>query len=380
MKRALFLLLTLACLLLPGCAKWQMEEELLVIVLAVDETQDGNTRITVKVPSNSASGGSEQAASGGEQMGYLLLEATGNGFSDAVNMLYATTPRDLNFSQVREIVIGEKAAGRPDFPLLLQNLEALPRLRCAATVIICKGSGSAFAAAQKPYVGMRLSRYADNTLSNYANKGFTPLTSLCEGVRDLGNGFQDPLFIYGAVNDFQPAQSPREENALNALPGNLPRKSVDRVELFGAAATDGVSVSGFLTGYEMALLHLISGNAKSLNIHEAGDIPLAIFARAPATLQVDLSVRPAVLRVLLLCEVHHPPGYPPDAEAIREKITRDMEKTIAHLQALRCDGVGFGNIAVRQFGTIGAWEALGWRQVYAGARVEVLLSIQCRES
>ena len=65
---------------------------------------------------------------------------------------------------------------------------------------------------------------------------------------------------------------------------------------------------------------------------------------------------------------------------VREKITRDMEKTIAHLQALRCDGVGFGNIAVRQFDTIGAWEALGWRQVYAGARVEVLLSIQCRES
>ena len=31
MKRALFLLLTLACLLLPGCAKWQMEEELLLM-------------------------------------------------------------------------------------------------------------------------------------------------------------------------------------------------------------------------------------------------------------------------------------------------------------------------------------------------------------
>ncbi len=361
-----------------------MEEELLVIVLAVDETEEGSTRITVKVPSNSDSGGvgqgGESASAGGEQMGYLLIEATGNGFSDAETLLNATTPRCLNFSQVREVVIGEKAAKSPAFPMLLQNIEALPRMRCAATVIICQGEGHDFAAAQKPYVGMRLSRYADNTLSNYAAKGFTPLTSLCEGIRDLGYGFRDPLFVYGAVNDFSAFQTPNEENVLDALPGSLPRKSVNGIELFGAAATNGVSVAGYLTGYEMALLHLIGGTVKSLTIHEEGDFPVTLYARAPATLSVDVSRRPPLLGISLLCEARCPAGLQPPEDEIKEKIAADIRKVVSHLQALRSDGLGFGNIAVRQFATAAEWEALAWRDIYAEAEFQVSLAVQFREN
>jgi len=144
MKKIIFLWLLLLCLFLSGCMSRDLEEQLLVIVLGIDETEEGNVRITVKVPSNSDSGssppstGEGEAASGGEQMGYLLLEATGKEFSDAVNLLHATTPRTLNFSQTREVVIGEKAAQNTDFSSLLHDIYALPRMRAKAALIICK--------------------------------------------------------------------------------------------------------------------------------------------------------------------------------------------------------------------------------------------------
>lgn len=386
MKIKCLALLMLLCLLLSGCMSRDLEEQLLVIVLGIDETAEDFTRITVKVPSNSDSGSSPpstsegDAASGGEQMGYLLLEATGREFSDAVNLLHATTPRTLNFSQTREVVIGEKAAKSAGFMRLLHDIYALPRMRAQAALVICKDDANTFATEQKPYVGMRLSRYVETSLSNYAGKGFVPNITLGEGLRDLGYGFKDPLLIYAAVNDYKKSQSPDTQNVLDANAGTLPRKSVSPVEFFGAAATDGVSVSGVLTGYEMALIHLLQGDVQSLNIQTESRTPVPIFARLPATLEVDLSTSPATLHIFMACEAHYSAGLSLDAGALADILKTDIEKTVSHLQAMRCDGIGFGNLAVRQFSTAEKWAALSWRDIYCAARVHARVTVQLREN
>lgn len=365
-------------MLCSGCSSRDLEEQLLVIILGVDAQED-RVRISVKVPSNSGSGGAETASSGGEQTGYLLLEATGRDFTDAMNLLRATTPRTLNFSQTREVVVGEKAAKEKEFSTLLYSIYSLPRMRAQAALIICKDAAYDFTKEQKPYVGDRLSRYVETSLSSYAGKGFVPNTTLGEALRDLGYGFQDALLIFGAVNDFQHSASPNMENILDAQAGSLPRKSINAIELFGAAATDGVSVSGTLTGYEMALVHLIQGNAQSLDIQVEGQSSLPVFARTPATLSVDLDSSPARLRVQLLCEGRYFPGYMPDVPPLIETLEQDLTSLIEKLQRLRCDGLGFGNLAARKCTTIKEWEALSWRDVYAGAQVEVEVMMQLRE-
>ena len=380
MKKVAVLLLCLS-LCLSGCASRQLEEQLLVIALGLDKTEDGRIRLSVKVPSNSGSGdpgGGEDASSGGGQMGYLMLEATGRTFSDAMNLLHATTPRTLNFTQIREVVIGETAAGDKDFSTMLEALISLPRIRENAALVTCRGDASAFVEAQKPYVGIRLGRYIETTLLNYAGKGFVPNTFLGRAAQDLGCGFQDPLLIYGAVNDFSQT-APEEKNALDAQAGTLDRKSVNKVELFGAAATDGVSVSGVLTGYEMALLHLVQGNVQSLNIQLGEGLAIPIFAVCPATLGVELDETPVRLTVRLVCEAHFLPSDVPDPDVLRAVLERDVAAAIRHLQALRCDGLGFGNVAVRRFATVQQWETLSWRDRYAAADVDVQVTLHMRK-
>ena len=384
MKRMAVLLLCLS-LCLSGCASRQLEEQLLVISLGLDKMEDGHIRLSVKVPSNSGSsgggqsgGGEEGASSGGDQMGYLLLEATGRAFSDAMNVLHATTPRTLNFSQIREVVFGEAAAADKDFADMLEAVISLPRIRENAALVACKGDANTFIEAQKPYVGIRLSRYIETTLLNYAGKGFVPNTFLGRAVQDLRYGFQDPLLIYGAINTF--ANAPAEEkNALDAKAGTLARKSVNKVELFGAAATDGVSVSGVLTGYEMALLHLVQGDVQYLNIQAGDGLAIPIFAVCPATLGVKMGETPVRLTVRLVCEAHLLPDEPADAEALRTVLERDITAAIGHLQALRCDGLGFGNIAVRSFATVQEWESISWRDRYTSAQVDVQVTVHMRK-
>ncbi len=107
------------------------------------------------------------------------------------------------------------------------------------------------------------------------------------------------------MNDFSGADEPNAENSLSAEAGALPRQSIEAVEMFGAAATDGVSVCGYLTGYEMALLHLMGGHVEALAV-QAGGVPLHVTASGPAALSVDVSSSPAVLRVDLRCEAKYP--------------------------------------------------------------------------
>ena len=108
----------LRCLLfLAGGAPRQLEEELLVIVLTVDRLETGDVTVSVKAPRN--------ASGEGDNDRYLTVEATGCSFSDAVTMLNAATPRPVNFSQVREVIIGESAAKQEDFARLFQGAKAV---------------------------------------------------------------------------------------------------------------------------------------------------------------------------------------------------------------------------------------------------------------
>lgn len=379
MKRILIFLLLLSLLPLSGCMSRQLEEQLLVIILAVDETENQKIRLTVKVPSHAGgNGGGESAGQGGEQQGYLLLEATGEDFTHAVNVLHATTPRTLNFSQVREVVISDRLARENDFSRLLFNIGALPRMRSAATVIICQGEAKSLAENQKPYVGTRLSRYVETTLANYARKGYVPITTLGEGMSLLGYGFQDPLFALGGVNDFSNAADETGGNELDAIAGQLPRKSANRVELFGAAATDGIRVSGELSGYEMSILHFLWGSGESLSVPSSMGSPVPVYARVPATLGVEIQENGAILKISLICEGHYAPGHMPDAKELSRAITRDIENVIRRLQQLRCDGLGFGNRAAKKYLTVSEWEKMNWRDVYCAAEMEISVSVQLR--
>ena len=374
-----YVALVLLAALLAGSSGRQMEEELLVIVLAADQTEEGGCRLTVKAP-----------ASAGQQDGdkaYLALEASGGSFAEAMMLLHASTPRKLNFSQVREIMISSAAAESPSlFPLLAQ-IEALPRMRGTAAVVVCLGSACDAAQRIKPYMGLRLSRYTEDSLADAASKGFTPSTTLAQALREAGSHLMDPLLILGAVNprageekggnDAGGGPDAGGSPGLQVQAGGLHRSSADPIDLFGAAATDGERVTGYLTGDEMALLHLLTGSghfyAQNLNAQ-----PVTLHARGPAQLQVDLEPRPIRLSIRLLCDVRLSPATDIDVDALRRQTERAALALIRHLQQLQCDALGFGEKAVRQMCLLRDWEALRFPALYREAAVDVSFSLRLR--
>lgn len=381
MKKWTLMVLACLCLFLSGCMSREVEEQLLVIVMGVDMEENGHYTLSVKVPSNTSGGqdssSSKEAEKGGNQMGYLTLHASAPQFARATELLLATTPRSLNFSQVQEIVIGKKLAQSDQFPLLLQQIYALPRIRTQAIMVVCEEDAKGFVEEQKPYVGSRLSQYIEVSILNYAGKGFVPTTTLSQTLQEMGYGWRDPLLILGALPK-EETKKEDTENVLNVDAGALAPTSVNAVKLYGAAATDGIKVSGTLTGYEMALVNLLRGHAQSLTLTDDKGFALPVYVRAPATRTVDVANSEMTLGIQLMCEVHYVADLPPDPEQIARQLQTEITDMVKKLQSLRCDGLGFGDIAVRRFLTIRQWEDFHFREKYETAGVDVQVQVRLK--
>ena len=356
--------LLLIALLLAGFGGRQMEEELLVIVLAADRDGEGNYRLSVKAPA-----ASQQQD---EEKGYLTLEALGGSFAEAMLLLHASTPRRLNFSQVREVMINSGAAESDALHDLLREISALPRFRGAAAVIVCPNGACEAAARVKPYMGLRLSRYTEDSLTDASEKGFTPNATVLTALRDLGSGVADPLLILGDINRFS---GEGMGAGLSALAGSLARKSADPIDLFGAAVTDGTQVTGYLTGEEMALLHLLTGSGH-FYVENLDNRPVTLYARGPAELSVRLSERPIRLEIRLMCDARCAPKEAWNEEEVRAETEARILALIRRLQRLDCDALGFGSRAVRSFLWIRDWEKLDFKRLYREAEISVFLTVR----
>ncbi len=377
--------LMLCCLMLTGCATRLLEEPLMVISLSIDKKDNGDIELAVKVPSSAspetgpAQGGNNSSSNQEEGQGYITTTVIGKDWNSCLVLLNASIPRHLDFSQVREVVMGQKTAEGPDCFELLYAAYNLPNMRLAAVPVISKGSAKEFISKQKAYIGTRLSHYIDALFDNFSGQGFIPNISLGECVHELGFGYNDPLLVYGAINKFDEKEAHQHDQPLEDEAGTLTRINVNELEYVGAALTDGRGVCGVITGHEMKLISLLQGNYQRMTL-AVGERYCVLYTRLPAKLSVDISTSPITLTIQLFIVAEYLPEDELTSEAIMQVVTQNYLDLMEKLQGYRSDAVGFGNVAIRNFMTIDQWSAFNWRDQYSEAQIKIDTIIQMKEN
>ena len=141
------LLLLLLCPLLTGCSGGQeIESCLFVLSMAVDPAPDGSLTVTVKALSGTQESASDGGGGDGQQEesaqpgktdapqteqtepGYIVLSATAPSCLRALNLLSSTTPRTVNLSQLREVVISRTLAETDATLSILKQIYAIWQL------------------------------------------------------------------------------------------------------------------------------------------------------------------------------------------------------------------------------------------------------------
>ena len=390
MNKFALTLLLLPLLLLSGCTGGQeIESSLFVIAMAVDAAPEGNLTITVKAlsgsqesaDSNLSSGRSESSgeSDSGENLeqteaGYIVLSATAPSCLRALGLLGATTPRTVNLSQLREIVVSQTLAETDATLSILRQIHAIYRANDEAVVVVTPDNAGDFIRRQRAVLGLRLSKYLEVLFEHYEQLDIIPPNpNLSAVIAAMESSAADAAAVYAAGNDFENTLLLQGESDLDRLPGHLPRTAPAPNEYMGAALFSGPRMTGTLTGSEVSLLCLMTGKASTrISVMDGAQYKTRLQSHARRSIDPDGTLFVSLRLTLTLSAGEQQRT----GEEIAAEIAQDCVNVLQKLQAASCDAVGFGKIRIRAFPDIPAWESLNWPAHYETLPVRVTADVK----
>lgn len=404
-KKLLLCVLLPAMLLLTGCGGGQeIESCLFVLSMAVDPAPDGNLTVTVKALSGtqeavdgstggSASGAIGESAAGtpGDESGdkssmsesgletpepgYIVMSATASNCLRALNLLSSTTPRTVNLSQLREVVINRTLAETDATHAILKEIYAMYRANGEAIVVVTPDDAGDFIRRQRAILGIRLSKYLEVLFDHFAEiDAIPPDVQLSSVIAAMESGAVDATAVYAAGNPFDSTLVLSGTAETDRLPGHLPRTSPAENEYLGCALFCGVRMTGVLTGEETGLLCLMMGRAQRRTTF-IGDAQYK--TNLKTRVRRGIGEADGALSVSIRMNLTRIAGEENALEdMIALQIERDCAAVLQKLQAASCDAIGFGLLAVRRYPDIPSWESAGWAQQYERAPVRVSADVR----
>ena len=383
-------LLLLLPLLLGGCTGGQeIESSLFVIAMAVDAAPEGNLTITVKAlsgmqdsaASDSAESQSDSSGESGAQSrleqtepGYIVLSATAPSCLRALGLLGATTPRTVNLSQLREVVVSQTLAETDATLSILKEIHAIYRANGEAVVVVTPDNAGDFIRRQRAVLGLRLSKYLEVLFEHYEQLDVIPPNpNLSAVIAAMESGMTDAAAVYAAGNDFDAPLLLQGESDLDRLPGHLPRPAPAPNEYMGAALFSGPRMTGTLTGSEVGLLCLMTGKASTrVSVIDGAQYKTRLQTRVRRRIDPDGALFVALRLTLTLSAG----AQQRTGEEIAAQLEQDCVNVLQKLQAASCDAVGFGRIRVKSFPDIPSWERTNWAAQYETLPVRVTAEVK----
>lgn len=394
MSRRISLLVSLLflCLTLSGCTGGQeIESCLFVIAMAVDAAPDGNLTITVKAlsgtqesassagqknASGDASGGSEGGKNASDanaaedsEPGYIVLSATAPSCLRALGLLSATTPRTVNLSHLREIVLSQTIAETDATLSILREIHSIYRANGEAVVVVTPQNAGDFIRRQHAILGLRLSKYLEVLFDHFRSIGIIPPSpNLSAVIAAMESQTLDAAAVYADGNDFDSPLVLQGASDTDRLPGHLPRTAPAGNEYMGSALFSGSRMTGVLTGNETGLLRLMAGKSDTrITVIDGAQYKTRLATRSRRRIEPDGTLCVSLSLALTLTAGEQKRT----SDEIAADIERSCVSVLQKLQAASCDAVGFGRIAVRAYPDIPAWESSGWDTRYPQAQVRV---------
>lgn len=377
----LFLILMMMTVLRGGS---DIKKQAFVSCVAIDPAEDGKLKVSIQIPANQGDGfkgksGSDGAGSGISSEESTIVEAIAFRFIDATEILSASIPREINYSQVLQILIAEEIAKDGRFASLLDDMLRLKDMRSSAAVMICRGEAQDILMFQKPILSERLASNIAAHMEIAQERGMIPDTNIGEVTRLCRGAWRDAIVPYGALNMKTElnANSENEEegNPLDRPAGDMPfSMGINSVDYIGAVLLSNGKMIGSLTGDEMRFLTFVMGKSQEFT-YFVDDVYLRVHQTRPASVQVTRGESGFIIRVKGWIHAHVLQLGVVSEERLRDTFTHQLLTLLRKLQALGVDPAGFEGKAVRSALTISDWPHDRWMEGYQNATIEVSVQV-----
>lgn len=366
----LIALLLSISVVVSGCAfRPEVENQAYVLVLGITELEDGHLELTAKIPRIGESGKGEKE--GEASSPYQTFSARGSTWSDALENLQWVTPRELNLSHLKLMVVSEVLASDGQFPRLIREISETPHLYTTAHFVVCDSDVAAFVESQQPVIGTRLSSDIDAAMRHYAAHGYIPESLFAELYYATGSYYSDPV----AARCFTDSDENAEPAALIVSPDAFAASAPEEVSpRFGGCAVFHRGVLALSLGVrETQLLSLVLGSSDTLDLNRDG-VPCALRLEGKPKLEVDQQDDPVTVRLEMRFSCLNSLESA-ESQAVSEQLAREYEALIHSCQAAGVEPFGFASVASRRFLTDADWISFDWPARFNQARAEVRIAI-----
>lgn len=404
MRKAATLLVLLFFLInLTSCFDAQeMDDLLFVSAMGVDEGITDKWRLTLQFPTFQEGGGGEESG-GGAKGNYSYISVDAPSFFTGINILNASLPKKLNFSQMQLIVFGEGLVKRGDTGQFIAPLGRFRQIRKSANVLVIKGQALDFIKESRPTLGPSLPKEYQlfRQISDYTGY-FAHITfeNFYTGLKSTSHQAMVPL---AASNDFKTFQKSGEpwgtkfKSGGDYLAGNIPRTGSSKNELFGTALFKGDRMIGSLNGDETRYLLMVKGDFKrglftipdpqkpelivpfDINIRKKPEIQLNLRGSRPM-IRIKLHLDGNLLAVQSMIDYEQPKQKVILEQEFKKSVQAGVEDVIRKCQRLETDVFQLGDYAARHFLTIDEFEKYDWNKRFPDAAFSVEVDFVIRRT
>ena len=365
-----------------------IKNQAFVSCVAIDPAENGKLLVSIQIPANQGDGfkgasGSDGNGAGGSAEQSTIVEAIAFQFIDATEVLNASIPRELNYSQVLQILIAEEIAKDGRFTSLLDDIMRLRDIRSSAAIVICRGKAQDILMFQKPILSERLASNIATQMTIAQEMGIIPDTNMGELLRLCHGAWRDAIVPYSSLN-MESELYPNSENEEEGIPldrpaGDMPFSIGDNsVDYIGAVLLLDGRMIGSLTGMEMRLLTFVMGKSREFT-YFVDDVYLRVHQTRPASIRVIQGESGWIIRVGGRIHANVLQLGVTSEERIRDALTYQILSLLRKLQAYGVDPAGFEGKAIRNVLAITDWPHDRWIEGYQNATIEVSIHVTVGE-
>ena len=361
MKR-LWILLLCACFLSGCSASTRIENQAHAVSIGLD-LEGGEIRMSAQVPT--IGGESPKGEGGVSAVSYSVYSAVGRDFPSAYALLTATIPEKLNLTQLKIIVISQSLAESDEFHPLLTEIMRSYELSAAATVIVSRSTALEMLKNQRTLIGTHLSVSMPAMLENFEKSGYIPITNLSALYAGMNGTYSTQKAALGSVS----------EDAVSGslIAGTLNRDGENKNEYMGCALFGREKMVGVLNGYETQLMRLLEGKRVKLSSVRGFS---TVSAEPLGRPRADILTEGGKTRIRVSLAIGATPlDAPPDAEALKNRLTSDIAGVIGVCQRLGVEPFGFAETAAKRYRTTAEWEKSDWLRQFREADISVSVDL-----
>lgn len=405
----LFLIVPIILSCLSGCFDArEIDDEIYAISVGVDKGVNNKLRITVQYPtykSDSGGGSSEDqsmAQSKNVQGGSNVHTIEAPTMLEGIDMLSMASSRRISLIHTKWLIFSE------DFAKLgiggyLGGLERFRETRTTMSIVITKGKAEDFIKENESNIGSSLSKAVELLMAQANTTGYFPQITFSDFYRNLLSSYKQSVALYGGVNNFKTledkdVEEPQLVTGKGFLPGELPRRGVEKRELVGLAIFDGDKMVGTLDSYETTFYMMLTGNFVSgrvsisdkyspnhavvLDLHNSRKPKVkAYFKNGKPIIDLKISMEAELYAIQARTEYEKPNMINDIESQIKEFLFKGMNDTIKKTQEeYGVDIFGFGGWMAGNFFTIDEWEKYNWLSHYKDAVINLDLQLDVRRT